>query len=416
MRRWLGLAAGSVALLVGCGGDPVEQAAGPRWVTAWQAPAHGVFPRGLRNQTLRTLVTPHAKGDRARIVLSNQFGGRTVRISGATIARRGRGAAVAENTLRTVRFKGRRSFSIAPGRRIVTDPTSIRVAPFGDVAVSVAFKGPTGPPTYHYNGLQTSYVSAPGSGDRSRSGSGAAFTTTTPMRFFVTGLEVRARSEARTVVAIGDSITDGGVDKPDTYDRNARWPDFLQRRLGAQSRLSVANAGLSANQILRDGPAALPVGGPSLLRRFGRDVLAQPNVAAIVLAEGINDIGLSRASAPEVIGGMTRVAQRAHAADKPIAIATLTPIKGASYDSPAAQATLRTVNAWILRQKVFDAVIDFDAAVQDPGDPMRLRPAYDSGDHLHPNARGFQAMAKAVPLRNAFRSVRGHPRFTWAEM
>jgi hypothetical protein len=40
----------------------------------------------------------------------------------------------------------------------------------------------------------------------------------------------------------------------------------------------------------------------------------------------------------------------------------------------------------------------FDLAVRDPADPRRLRAAYDSGDHLHMNDAGYEAMAQAFDL------------------
>ena len=43
-------------------------------------------------------------------------------------------------------------------------------------------------------------------------------------------------------------------------------------------------------------------------------------------------------------------------------------------------------------------MLDFDAAVRDPSQPTRILPAYDGGDHLHPNDAGFNAIARAIPL------------------
>jgi lysophospholipase L1-like esterase len=44
-------------------------------------------------------------------------------------------------------------------------------------------------------------------------------------------------------------------------------------------------------------------------------------------------------------------------------------------------------------------VVDFHAALRDPADRDALLPAYDSGDHLHPNDAGYRAMARAVGLK-----------------
>jgi lysophospholipase L1-like esterase len=412
VRRAIRVAACAAALTVPCAG---ADAAKLRWVTGWEAAPHGSqgvyqfpppelagtpgFPDGFRDQSLRQVITPHAKGLKVRVVLSNVFGTGPVTIADATVARRTNGPAVASSTLTPLRFDGRRSATIRAGEQVRSDPAEIRVRPFKDVAVSLAFDPQTGPPTYHYNGLQTSYVSPLGTGDQARSADGAAYTMTTPMRFFITDLQVRARAPAKTVVAVGDSITDGGNYAPDTADKSARWPDFLQRRLlGAGSSLSLANAGISANQAVSDAGPTLFAGGPSLEHRFDRDVLSQPHLRGAILLEGINDIGLSSTPAGEIIAGYERIAKRAHAAGVPIVIGTLTPMSGAFFDSPAVQQTRQTVNDWIRTQRVFDRVIDFAPAIQDPAEPTRILPQYDSGDHLHPNAAGLRAMSDAIPL------------------
>lgn len=411
------LAGGLTVLMLPLGGATVAPPAGRspsagRWVTAWEAPPHGSqgvypallpitasYPQGFAHQTLRLIITPHGAGSRLRIVLSNLYGRRTVTITAATVAVRLRGAALRAGTLRTLTFAGRGTVRIPAGRRVISDSAAIEVAPFRDLAVSLAFGPRTGPPTYHYNGLQTSWLSPTGSGDRTAATGSGAFTATTPMRFFLTEVRVLDAPRAGTVVAVGDSITDGGNYAPDSSDRDTRWPDLLQRRLlEAGSLLTVANAGISANQIDHDGQAVL-AGGPSLQHRFQRDVLSQPSLAGIILLEGINDIGLSDDSASTIISGLKRIAGRAHAVGAPIVIGTLLPFEDA-FDFSAARERIRAqVNAWIRRQHVFDGVVDFAAAVRDASDPRRLRPAYDSGDHLHPNARGFLAMARAVPLR-----------------
>lgn len=402
------------ALVLAALAAPATAAAEGRWVTAWQCAPHGSdgnyygtspepnpflvsYPQGFQSQSLRLIATPHAAGTRARIVLSNVFGYGPVTISAATIARRSSGAALVPGTVARLTFKGQPSVTIPAGEEVVSDPAAFAVAPFEDLAVTLAFASRTGPPTYHYNGLQTSFVSPVGSGDQTTSQDGAAFTATTPMRFFLAAVQTQAAASAQTIVAAGDSITDGGNYAPDTADRNTRWPDLLQRRLLADgSSLVIANAGISANQNQRD--QTFPRGGPSLEARLDRDVLAQPGLGGVIVSEGINDIGLSRASAQQVIDALTRIAQRIHAKGVPAYVATLAPMEGAFYDGPDAQASRTAVNDWIRTQTVFDAVVDFDAALRDPGHPARLRPELDSGDHLHPNAAGFAAMAAAFDL------------------
>ena len=426
MRRLVALGVCLTALIahtgVGLAGGGNGQ--GPRWVTGWHAPAvdaHGryrwtepnpltaSYPRGFARQSLRLVVTPHVGGDKVRVVLSNAFGRGRLTIRAATVARRAAGPAVMPSTLRPLTFAGRRSVTVPAGGRVLSDPADVDVAAFQDLAVTLAFDARTGPPTGHYNGLQTSYVSLPGSGDQTTSVEGVAFTASTPLRFFLTDVQVLAPQPGRTIVAVGDSLTDGGHYALDTADLNTRWPDLLQRRLPSVSGLSLANAGISANQVTHDASPRHPAGGPSLLRRFDRDVLSHPNLGGVIVAEGLNDIGLRGTSTAQLVAGYTALARRAHAAGVPILIATLTPMQGAFYDSRRARVTRTQVNAWIRTQRVFDGVVDFDLAVRDPVDGQRLHPAYDSGDHLHPNARGFAAMAQAVDVAAAVRLFGGTP-------
>jgi len=118
----------------------------------------------------------------------------------------------------------------------------------------------------------------------------------------------------------------------------------------------------------------------------------------VILLEGINDIGFTRTPAARIIAGYQKLIAAAHAAGLKIFGATLTPFQGSGYYSAAGEAEREAVNHWIRTSGAFDGVIDFDRAVRDPADPLRLLPAYDSGDHLHPDDAGYQAMADAVNL------------------
>jgi lysophospholipase L1-like esterase len=89
---------------------------------------------------------------------------------------------------------------------------------------------------------------------------------------------------------------------------------------------------------------------------------------------------------------------RAHERGLRILGATITPFGGSIIDSATAEQTRDAVNQWIVTSHAFDGVIDFAAAVADPSNPEILNPAYNSGDSLHPNDAGCQAMANAINL------------------
>jgi lysophospholipase L1-like esterase len=248
----------------------------------------------------------------------------------------------------------------------------------------------------------TPYVAT---GARAADAAAAPFVTRTRSWYFLDGVDVLAPTrDAGTVVALGDSITDG-VTAP--INANARWPDDLARRLAARRgpTLSVVDEGIGGNRVLNDSLCC----GVDAVVRFQHDVLAQAGVRDVILLEGINDIGFSQSrdpltsphtnvSALQIVDGYAEIIALAHAAGVKVFGATLTPFAGARYWTPAGEAKREAVNRWIETSGAFDGVIDFAAAVADPADPEQLAPAFDSGDHLHPNAAGFRAMAQAVNL------------------
>ena len=205
---------------------------------------------------------------------------------------------------------------------------------------------------------------------------------------------------------LGDSITDGFQSQTNA---NARWPNDLARRLVAanpSNPLSVVDEGISGNRVLNNSACF----GTDALSRLDRDVITQAGVRDVILLEGIKGIGFSQTpnsgctmpnanvSAADIIQGYEQIIARAHAAGIKIFGATLTPFKGAAYWSPAAERKRETVNDWISNSGEFDGVIDFAAATADPNHPQMFNPAFDSGDHLHPNDAGYQAMANAINL------------------
>jgi lysophospholipase L1-like esterase len=229
--------------------------------------------------------------------------------------------------------------------------------------------------------------------------------TTIQAWFFVSGVEVKSSQRTKAIVTFGDSITDGYCS---TLDANRRWPNILAERLLASkrhSKLAVLDEGISGNRVLHDG--LVPAFGPNALARFDRDVLVQTGVKYVIVLEGINDFGHAAPGTPEavtaddIIAGYRQLIVRAHERGLKIFGATLTPYKGTifpGYFNEVGEANREKVNQWIRTSGAFDAVIDFEAAVRDPAKPLNVLPAYDCGDHLHPNDAGYKAMADAIDL------------------
>jgi lysophospholipase L1-like esterase len=376
-------------------------AASHRWVTAWGAsPVIGsdipgnTCPAGtgLTGQTVRNVVFLSAGGDSVRVRLSNTFGTQDMLIGHATVAIQSDGPAAVPGTVRDLTFGGQPSVTIVAGADALSDPVRLSVAALSTLLVSAYVPGPTGPVTNHPFTAQGNFL---GTGDLSGEAGGAGYGFT-PCWMFVDGVDVRAPGRVTgSVVALGDSITDTAAT---TGNANHRWPDFLARRLNALpgKTLSVVNAGLGGNRLLESRPGQ-PYYGIPALARLDHDVFTQAGVRSVILLEGVNDIGFN-ATAAQIISADQQVIAQAHQRGLRILGATITPFGGSIIDSATAGQTRDAVNHWIMTSHAFDGVIDFAAAVADPANPAALRPAYDSGDHLHPNDAGCQAMASAVNL------------------
>jgi lysophospholipase L1-like esterase len=351
----------------------------------------GITNSGFNNQTLRQIVHMTIGGDQVRVRLST-FGASALVIGAGHIALRSTGAAIVPGSDRTLTFSGQPSIIIPPGALVLSDPVNLEVPALGDLAVSIFVPASTGPATWHFVGLQTSYVSPPGDFTASEI---MPFDSTRQAWYWLAGVEVMASKQTGAIVTFGDSITDGTMSTPDT---NNRWPDQLAQRLMAQPgnhRSGVLNEGIAGNRILHD------VIGPNALGRFDRDVLNQTGVTHVIVLLGGNDIGFeafrpAEAVTPgQIIEGHRQFLARAHARGLKIYGGTLTPFE---LLSPAQEAKRQEVNRWIRTSDEYDAVIDFDAVLRDPNFPTRLNPDFDSGDHLHPNDLGYEAMGNSIDL------------------
>ena len=354
------------------------------------------MPSSLEDQTVRMIARTSLGGRQIRLNFSNALGGPAVKIGSARIAVHKAGSAIAPGTDRPITFNGKSSCMLLPGVLVVSDPIEMEFLPFADLAVSLYFPQETGAPTNHRLGLHTTYISK---GDVTGQET-MPEPTTTSAYLWLASIDVLAPADAFTIVALGDSITDGFAT---TLDANRAWPALLAKRLnssqGAQ-HISVVNQGISGNQVLRDGA------GLSVLARFDRDILSVAGVKWILLLEGINDINLrGRADGPDaltsddLIGGYRQIIERSHTHGIRVIGATLTPEEGVPTMSERGEQIRQTVNQWIRTSGLFDGVVDFDAVIRDPSRPVRMRPEFDPGDHIHPNDAGNQAMADAFDLK-----------------
>jgi lysophospholipase L1-like esterase len=371
------------------------------WVGTWTAapaPAEGA---AFSNHTLRMIPRVSIGGSRLRVRISNAYGVRPLAIGAAWVGLRGAGPAVVPGSNRRLTFGGETGATIAAGALVVSDPVDLDAAALSDLAVSVHLPQDL-PASFGLTGRyarQTNYVSPPGD---------FAAEDVMPVGrltddwYFVCGVDVVAPRTTGAVVAVGDSLTDANIS---THDGHHSWPAQLARRLVARPGgrpVAVMNQGLGGNRILHD------IRGDSGLRRFDRDVLAQPGVTHTVIMLGTNDLrnrpgkAEEEVTAPQMIAGLKQFAVRGQARGVKVIIGTLTPFENETFLpgawNPRREAVRQAVNEWLRKTDAFDAIVDFDQALRDPDHPTRMQPIYDCGDHLHPSDLGYRTMGDAIDL------------------
>jgi lysophospholipase L1-like esterase len=383
------------------------------WVVSWGASpspppdAAQIRKRGLEfdNQTLREIVHLSIGGSTVRVRFSNLFGRQNLEIGAAHVALRTSESAILPSSDRALTFGGVPGVSIPPNAFVLSDPVQLAVPAGSDLAISIFLPHMATAAGIHGFALQTSYV---GAGDLTGA-QAIANPRAINSWIFLDGVDVSAPLSARAVAVFGDSRVDGHGSTPNA---NGRWPDELAKRMSQQRmQLGVLNAGIIGNRILHDAPQAAVELGVSGLARFDHDALDAPGVKYVIVLEGIVDIGLpgtefapttEAVSVDDLIAGMKQLIARAHERGMKVFGATQTPFSGATVISGIFSAEKerqrQAFNQWIRSSHAFDAVIDFEKVVLDPVNPERLRPQFDSGDHIHPNDAGYAAMANSIDL------------------
>lgn len=354
-------------------------------------------PATLEDQSVRMIVRSSVGGAQLRLQFANTLGTAPTRLGAVRVALHLGNGRIDRSSERVVTFSGAGDVLLRPGALVVSDPVALALPPLTELAVSIYLPESADTRSSHELGLNTTYVAT------GNTVSAEVFDAADINRsyFWLTGLDVLAAPGSGSIVAFGDSITDGYSTTPDAH---RAWPALLAARLQADpalAQLGVINMGISGNRVLRH------LVGSSALTRFDRDVLARSGVQWLILMEGINDINFTalpgapeseQASAQQIIDGLSQLVDRAHAHGIKVLGGTLMPMGGLWLHNPMTEAMRQDVNAWIRSSGKFDAVVDFDAVTRDPANPERLHPDFDAGDFIHPNDAGNAAMANAIDI------------------
>ncbi len=376
------------------------------WVAAWTAgPQQQVGAlKPLANRTVRAHIALSVGGSRLRVRFSNEYGTKPLMIGGATVGLTGPDGAIRPGTLRKMTFGGAASILIPIGAPAYSDPIDLQIpAGAATAAVSLYLPGEVMPETYHRQVAAQDNPAGPrAAAEISEEGDFTGQSTiagATPSPYlFLTRVDVLDPRAAGVVVVMGTTRTAG----------TGHWPEFLAQRLNAGGRpMSVVNASLVANPLTRPYPG----GGDAGLARFDRDVLTQPGITHVVIADAINDIGqpggpvIPASEMPTVeslSAAYLQLAARARARGVKAIVTTLMPFEGVPFPnfySPEKEKLRVALNQWIRGSRAFDGLIDLDAIMRDPDNPARFRPELHTANNFAPNEKGERMISDAIDMK-----------------
>ncbi|MGC9438391.1 GDSL-type esterase/lipase family protein [Streptomyces sp. WG5] len=377
------------------------------WFTSWASSQQSLAPTPLRDQSVRMITHLSQGGDALRIRVQNTFGETPLTVDAATVGHSSGTGAATEGRPRPVTFDGRREVVVPAGGEVWSDTTVLKTEAQDDVAVSLSVSG-TVIPGRHDSAFRTNYLTAAGSGDHTGDTTGAAFTETTGSTYLVSAVDVRNPRLRGSLVAYGSSVVDGSGSTNCGRDcsrpgANLRWTDVLARRITAElppeRRFAVVNAGIGGTTSAGTCPGiGESVRGLDASARLERDVLSLHGVTGVLYYYGTNDLAAG-CDAAGILASYREVFQRLRAAGIKVYVTPITPRPGYTDQNNRDRHTVGTfVSKWNRCGGTCDGVLPFDQVLKDPVEPNSIYPPYDTGDGVHANIAGQQALADIISL------------------
>ena len=360
------------------------------WVGTWAAAAeftgkNDMPAEPLTDRSLREIVHVTMGADKLRLKLSNEFSAEPVEIKAVYVADALDSCDINVKSARYLSFGGKRGVTIEPGKLVVSDPCRYALKPLQRLSVTICYGSTPVNATSHRGSRTTSYIIKGEAKPKTSFGSGERV----DHWYSIAAIEVPASGQ-ECIAVLGNSITDG---RGSTTNLQNRWPDVMAEHLAELGKpMAVLNLGIGGNCVVRGG-----LSEPAL-KRFDRDILNQEGVTALVIFEGINDIGGSKGRseqmAQQLIEAYQEMIKKAHDRGLKVYLATITPYGKSFYDDTFfKEAARQAVNQWIRSNKEADGFIDFDELMRDPDAPAQLRGDLQE-DWLHPNAKGYKVMGE----------------------
>lgn len=383
-------------LLFGCASHEPNE----KWVGSWATSPQLVEPHnmppepGLTNNTLRQVLRVSLGGDSLRVKFSNEFSTSPVTLQEVRIAVSEGGSAIDTSTDQQLTFNQSPEATMPAGSTLISDPIAFNLQSRMDLAITIYFGQTSDDVTGHPGSRTTSFIA-----EGNKVAEAELPQSVEAERWYViNGIDVKSPENAGAIAILGNSITDG---RGSGTNLQNRWPDVLSERLlnnEATQQVAVLNHGIGGNCALK------PCLGPAAIDRFERDVLNQRGVRWLIMLIGVNDLGQTPDSAAahlvadQLIAAYAQMINQAHSKGIKVYGATILPIGESFYYAPFREPARQKINDWIRNSGAFDAVIDFDLAMQHPDNPEILLPELHTGDFLHPNELGYKVMGEYIDL------------------